>query len=332
MHFFQPQVPSLPSDLNLSGKTIIVTGASAGIGLEICRQLLVHRVSNLIMAVPNCAKGETVRKDLLAETAIQKANPSATVKVMQLDTESYESVQRFVSAFTTQFEDLHLLLANAGIGTVTKELASSGHEKDIQVNSLSNVLLTIALLPVLEATAGKSGHPTRATWTCSRMLEYSSLPKKLPPKQGEGVLKHLDTAQGLATFTRYADSKLLCALFQRELANHCNGDKVIINSFCPGHVSTSMGHDLPLYLRIPASAIKAIRGRPVHKAGWIALNAGLLAGKETHGKLLGDTVVEEPWEFITSREGQMVQKMLWNETIDEMAGMMNLPHWMSKLA
>jgi hypothetical protein len=41
--------------------------------------------------------------------------------------------------------------------------------------------------------------------------------------------------------------------------------------------------------------------------------------------------VEEPDEFIKSKEGQKVQKMLWNETIDEMAGVVNLPTWMNKL-
>ena len=45
----------------------------------------------------------------------------------------------------------------------------------------------------------------------------------------------------------------------------------------------------------------------------------------------GFVVVEEPWEFIKSDEGQRVQKALWNETVDEMAEMVNLPAWMSKL-
>ncbi|KAI1737949.1 hypothetical protein F4680DRAFT_194969 [Xylaria scruposa] len=331
MHFFQPPVPSLSPSLNLSGKTVIVTGATSGIGLEISRQLLSRKVSNLIMAVRNVSKGGMVRQALLSEPAINAANPNAAIKVMQLDTESFASVHRFASAFKAEFQDLHLVLANAGVGTVAKEIASSGHEKNIQVNYLSNVLLTLALLPALETTAEKTGEPARVTWTCSRMLEYSSLAKKLPLKQGEEVLKHFDTVDGLATLTRYADSKLLCVLFQLELAKHYNQDKVIINSFCPGHVDTSMGNDLPIYLRIPSNALKAIRARPVHKAGWIALNAGLVAGPETHGQLLGDMIIEEPWEFIKSKEGERVRKMLWNETIDELARIEVLPVWMTKL-
>ncbi|KAH6620985.1 hypothetical protein B0J18DRAFT_213438 [Chaetomium sp. MPI-SDFR-AT-0129] len=331
--FFQPPVPSLPPGINFSGKTAIVTGATAGIGLEICRQLLTLGVSNLIMAVRNLPKGETVRETLVSEPAVKAANPNATVKVMKLDTELYESVQGFVSAFNAEFQDLHLLIANAGVGTAAKELVSSGHEKDIQVNYLSNVLLTLALLPTLETTATKTGTPTRVTWTGSRMHIYSSLSGKHPLKKGDtSILKHFDTADPMSMFVRYADSKLLAVLFQLELARHYSPDKVIVNSFYPGQVDTGMTDVLPIYIRIPVNAIKAIRARSPKKAGWIALNAAVVAGSETHGKLLGDMVVQEPWEFIKSQEGQRVQKMLWNETVDEIGGLVKLPAWMGKLA
>ncbi|KAL5594650.1 hypothetical protein BROUX41_001569 [Berkeleyomyces rouxiae] len=333
MHFLQPAVPALPAGLVLTGKTIIVTGATSGIGLEICRQLLARKVSTLIMAVRNTAKGETVRQSLLSEAGARVANPNATVRVMQLDTEQYDSVQRFANAFRAEFQDLHALIANAGIGTPNKELASSGHEKNIQVNYLSNVLLTLALLPTLEATGARSGEPTRVSWTCSRMIEHSSMAKKATALQpGEGVLAHFANINGVATLSRYADSKLLGALFQRELANHYSTKDVIINSYCPGHVDTPMGNDLPLVVRMISNLVKAIRARTVDQGGWIALNAALLAGPETHGKMLSDTVLEEPWSFITSPEGRNVQRKLWNETIDEMAAWMTLPAWMTKLA
>ncbi|KAK4038989.1 hypothetical protein C8A01DRAFT_16965 [Parachaetomium inaequale] len=327
MPFFLPPVPALPPGIDRSGKTAIVTGATQGIGLEISRQLLTCKVSNLVLAVRNLPKGEAVRQALLSEPAVKTANPNATIQVLKLDAENYESVQHFVSVFKAEFHDLHLLFANAGIGTAAKELASSGHEKNIQVNYLSNVLLTLALLPTLETTATKTGEPTRVTWTGSRGHKQSSLAGKPSSKKGEQVLKHLDTADALPMFTRYADSKLLCVLFQLELARHYGPDKVIVNSFCPGMVDTGMTDVLPIYLRVPVNAVKAIRARSPKKAAWIALNAAVVAGAETHGRLLGDMAVEEPWEWIKSEEGQRVQKMVWNETIGEMAGMVDLPVW-----
>ncbi|KAH8736345.1 hypothetical protein BGZ61DRAFT_490035 [Ilyonectria robusta] len=331
MPFIQPPVPPLPSGIDLSGKTAVVTGATAGIGLEISLQLLKFGVSNLILAVRNVSKGETVRQSLISDPAVGSTNPNATIKVMKLDTENYPSVQDFASSFKAQFTDLHLLMLNAGIGTLGREFASNGHEKNIQVNYLSNVLLTLALLPTLEDTASRTGRPTRVTWTGSRAHKQTSLIAKLPLTKDEGLLKHFDEAEGIPTFARYGDSKLLCVLFQMELAKHYTANKVIINNFCPGMVNTGMSDVLPVYLRIPMNMVKAIRARSPERAGWIALNAGVVVGSESHGRFLEDMSVAEPCDFVKSEEGQRVQKLLWNETHDEMEGLVVLPSWMSRV-
>ncbi len=58
MRFIQPPVTPPPADINLEGKTAIVTGATEGIGQETARQLLVLRLSTLVFAVRNPSKGE----------------------------------------------------------------------------------------------------------------------------------------------------------------------------------------------------------------------------------------------------------------------------------
>ncbi|KAK7413847.1 hypothetical protein QQX98_007264 [Neonectria punicea] len=329
MPFIQPAVPRLPPGIDLSGKTAIVTGASSGIGLEISRQLLTLKVSNLILAVRNVTKGEAVRQSLISDPAVKAANPNATVKVMSLDTENYPSTRQFASTFRAEFADLHILMLNAGIGTLEREFASNGHEKNIQVNYLSNVLLTLALLPVLEATADRTGTPSRVTWTGSRSHRQTSLATKLPLKQGEGVLKHFDEAKGIPSFSGYGDSKILVVFFQRELAKRYSAEKVIVNSFCPGIVNTAMSDVLPIYLRIPVNMVKAMIARSPEKAAWIGLNAAVVVGSETHGRLLEDMAVDEPWEFVSSEEGRRVQRLLWEETCAEMEGLVTLPGWMT---
>ncbi|KAJ3521338.1 hypothetical protein NM208_g13337 [Fusarium decemcellulare] len=328
MPFVLPKVSPLPAGIDLSSKTAIVTGATSGIGLEITRQLVTLKISTLILAVRNVSKGEEVRKTLLSEPAIKTANPNANVQVMKLDTEDYASVQSFVEEFKGKYDKLHLLMLNAGIGTLAREFAPNGHEKNIQVNYLSNVLLTISLLPLLEATAEKKGSPTRITWTGSRAHKRTSLAGKVPLKQGEGVLQHFDTAEDIPAFARYGDSKLLSVLFQLELANHIDPDKVIVNNFCPAMVATGMSDVLPVYLRIPMDLIKAIRARSPEKAAWIGLNAALVAGKESHGRLLEDNEVADLGEFVESEEGVRVRRLLWEETVEEMRGLVALPSWM----
>lgn len=293
MPFFQPPVTPLPQGISLRGQTAIITGASSGIGLEIAQQLLELEASTVVLAVRNVAKGEAVRRSLLARNTIKAANPKAVVKVMKLDTEDYESVQSFAKAFRAEHSELHLLMLNAGIGTLKRELTRTGHEKNVQVNYLSNVLLMLELLPVLNATADKTGAPARVTWTGSRFHGSTSLAKKAPLQPGETVLGHFDSEESFVAFARYGDSKLLCVLFLYELRQHLASDKVIVNSFCPGMVDTGMSDVLPVYLRLPMNAVKALRARSPEKAGWIALNAALVAGPESHGQFLADKEVAE---------------------------------------
>lgn len=294
MPILQAPVAPLPEGIRLRGQTAIVTGSSNGIGTEIVAQLLDREISTVILAVRNVAKGEAARNSLLARPSVKKANPKPVIKVMELEVEDYASVQRFTKAFLAEHSELHLLLLNAGIGVLKRDLVSNGHEKHIQVNYLSNVLILLELLPLLNSTADKTGKPTRVTWTGSRMHHSSALAKgKVPLKPGETVLGHFDSEDSYVPFARYADSKLLCLFFLFELRKHLNGDKVIQNSFCPGMVNTGMSDVLPIYLRLPMNLIKAIRARSVEVAGWIALNAAVVVGPESHGQFYVDKEIAE---------------------------------------
>lgn len=290
MPILQAPVKPLPQGIDLSGQTAIVTGSSNGIGTEIVAQLLERKISTVILAVRNVAKGEAARTEVLSRPSVKKVASKAVVKVMKLDVEEYSSVQSFAKQFLAEHSELHILILNAGIGVLKRDVVTStGHEKTIQVNYLSNVLLLLELLPTLEATADKSGKPTRVTWTGSRMHSSSALAKgKVPLKPGETVIGHFDTPESWVPFARYADSKLLCLFFLFELRKHLNGDKVIHNSYCPGMVDTGMSDVLPIYLRLPMNLIKAIRARSVDVAGWTALNAAVVAGPESHGQFLED--------------------------------------------
>ncbi|KAM0433000.1 hypothetical protein ACHAPT_004705 [Fusarium lateritium] len=328
MGLFQPRVDPLPPGIDLSSKTAIVTGATSGIGLEMSRQLLSLKISTLVLAVRNVSKGEEVRKGLLSDPAVKSANPKATVKVMKLDTEDYAGVQAFVEAFKRENNQLHLLMLNAGIGTFTREYAPTGHEKNNQVNYHSNVLLNLSLLPLLEATAEKDGSPTRVTWTGSRMHRMTSLASKSPLKPGEGVIQHFDKGEGVSALSGYPDSKALVVLFQLELAKRYSPEKVSFNSFCPGLVSTNLTDVMPVYIRVPFNMYKALKARSVEKGAWIGLHAALVAGKETHGMPLDDKEVGDLGDFAKSEEGERVRKLLWEETVEEMRGLMAVPSWM----
>ena len=187
VQFFQPKVTPLPKGINLDGQTIIITGASSGMGLETTRQVLAMKASTVILAVRNTTKGEDCKASLLADPAVK-----ATLKVMKLDVDDYTSVKSFAKAVIAQVPVVDHLLLNAGIGILKFEQSASGHERTMQVNYLSNVLLLLELLPHLEASAAKIGRPSRVTWVGSRMHESSTLAdKSMAVKAGETVMGHM---------------------------------------------------------------------------------------------------------------------------------------------
>jgi NAD(P)-dependent dehydrogenase (short-subunit alcohol dehydrogenase family) len=293
MSFFQPEIKPLGQNVNMEGQTAIVTGATSGIGLEISRQFLLHKVSTLILAIRNIAKGESIREALLSEPAIKSANPNATVKVLKLDMEDYQLCKEFARSVIAEHAELHVLMLNAGVGYATRHMSPNGHERNVTINYLANVLLLIELLPLLESTAERFGKPTRVSITGSRMAEKPSFEKKAPLQPGETIFGHLKDSKNFFPVERYSDSKLLVVLFLRELAKHRNSEKVIVNTFCPGMVDTAFTSNLPIQWRIPMKIVKALRARSVDKVGPIALNAALVAGPESHGAFLGDMEILE---------------------------------------
>lgn len=168
MPFFQAPVTPNPTGINLKGITAIVTGATMGLGYETARQLLALHVGILILAVRNIPKGETAKKNLLADSGVVAHNPNATVELMQLDMDDYSSVKEFAAKVEREVPVLHLLVLNAGVVLLKFERSPNGHERGTQINYLSNVLLSCELLPLLKSTAQQAGRPSRITWIGSR--------------------------------------------------------------------------------------------------------------------------------------------------------------------
>ncbi|KAJ0423206.1 hypothetical protein BJY00DRAFT_321900 [Aspergillus carlsbadensis] len=320
----QPKIQPLPSGINLTGKTAVVTGASAGLGLEITRQLLRLRISTIILAVRNTAKGEACARALRQDRGILTNNPTANIKVMELDMDRYDSVQAFAKRLRADVPVVDFLILNAGIGLIKLERTPSGHECTTQVNYYSNVLLIAELLPHLYAGAEKTGSPARITWVGSRQHLSSSV-QKHSFAEDEGVLAYLDTEAAFLPFQRYGDSKLLCVMLMYSLAERLDPDKVVINMMCPGMVNTSMSDVLPLHLRLLVNVVKAIAARSVEVGAWIVLHSALVAGAESHGRFLNDKTVAEKAPYIMSSAGQEVQKKLWEETVAEMGRLTTLP-------
>jgi NAD(P)-dependent dehydrogenase (short-subunit alcohol dehydrogenase family) len=292
MPLLQPKVTPLPAGIDLTGKSAVITGASAGLGLETARQLLTLNLSTLILAVRNESKGKTCIKTLLQDPAIKSKKP--TIKVLKLDVNDNNSITSFSKTLQQTLPTLDILILNAGIGHLKHNPSPTGHEETVQVNYLSNALLLAELLPYLNTSAEKTGSPTRITWLGSRMHEtMTSFPKKSPLDTCDSVLEYMDGEDTVSPLYRYADSKLLCAMFMYSLAPRLDASKIVLNMVCPGMVDTAISDFLPIYWRLPVNLVKAVRARSVEAGGWLIVNAAVVAGKESHGRYLRDKEVLE---------------------------------------
>ncbi|MNO14401.1 Cyclopentanol dehydrogenase [compost metagenome] len=200
------------------GKTVLVTGGNSGMGLATTIDMA-RRGAEVIMACRSRTRGE----EALAEAKRQSG--AGNIRLMLCDLASLDSVRAFVEAFTASYPVLDVLINNAGVVSVKRQLTADGYELDFGVNHLGHFLLTNLLLERL--VAAEQG----------RIVVVASGAYKI------GKL-HLDDhtlSRGYNPAKAYGRSKLANILFTRELAGHLLGTKVTVNAVHPGAVGTSIG-------------------------------------------------------------------------------------------
>jgi NAD(P)-dependent dehydrogenase (short-subunit alcohol dehydrogenase family) len=131
--------------IDLTGQRFLVTGASAGLGLETARALAAHGAS-VTMAVRDLTKGAAAMEEVLAGA------PGADVDLRPLDLADLSSVRRFADGFLEDHERLDVLIANAGIMACPHGTTVDGFELQFGTNHLGHFLLITRLLPALVAT------------------------------------------------------------------------------------------------------------------------------------------------------------------------------------
>jgi NAD(P)-dependent dehydrogenase (short-subunit alcohol dehydrogenase family) len=289
MPFFQPKL-TLPSSLTFRGKTILITGASAGLGLSAMKHLLLHGAQEIIAGVRSVAKGEAVRSQVLSDAALKKVNPDARITILHLNAEDHQSVLAFAGEVKKKYEDkLDMVLLNAGTGSFEWKICATGHEKTVQVNVLSPALLAFELLPSLARTAIRTGQPSRLCWVSS-FVQFDHSLQKNPIGTEESLLSYFDDESKFVAMARYPNSKLLGTMFVEELSKHVDPKKVIVNDVSPGLVKTGFG-EYPAWLRIMFAGFFALKGRDVDEGAKTYLHALGVAGKESHGQYLSDNLV-----------------------------------------
>ncbi|XP_050046134.1 retinol dehydrogenase 11-like isoform X1 [Dermacentor andersoni] len=131
------------SNVDMAGKTVIITGANTGIGKETARELA-RRNARVILACRNPVKAKEAADDIHASTG-------RSVVLMQLDLCSLNSVRQFARHVLATEPRLDVLILNAGMmSPPNREETEDGFEATFQANHLGHFLLTHLLLDLLK--------------------------------------------------------------------------------------------------------------------------------------------------------------------------------------
>jgi NAD(P)-dependent dehydrogenase (short-subunit alcohol dehydrogenase family) len=239
----------LPSDKwtienipDLTGKIALVTGGNSGLGYE-CVKVFASKGANLVLSCRDLEKGNAARESILQEL------PDAQVEVMGLDLANLSSIHQFAVDFTSHYDNLHILINNAGVMATPHRTTVDGFELQFGTNHLGHFALTGLLMDVLLRTPK------------SRVVTVSSNAERF----GWIDFKNLKGERFYERWIAYCQSKLANVLFAYELQRRLNaiGAKTISLVAHPGFTVTGlrtelMGKKTPLLLRILATFFERI--------------------------------------------------------------------------
>jgi NAD(P)-dependent dehydrogenase (short-subunit alcohol dehydrogenase family) len=202
------------TEQTMAGRTVLVTGASDGIGAEAARVL--------------AERGATVH---VTGRSLDKLRPVAEAvgtEPLIADFSRLDDVRRLAEQVAERVGTLDVLMNNAGGTFSPSRTTADGHEPNFQVNHLAPFLLTNLLHPKL-AAAGRS-----------LVVNTSSIANLM----GKVVLDDLDYEHRKAReFAAYGTGKLMNIVFTRGASDRWSGDGIVSVAVHPGPVGSSFGRD-----------------------------------------------------------------------------------------
>ncbi|QGA22078.1 hypothetical protein EYB26_009792 [Talaromyces marneffei] len=329
------------SHISFHGKTIVITGATSGLGFEASLKFLQQGVSSLIISSRDHARGQQAKNELES-----RAGRVGVVTVLPLDMSSFQSVVEFASRVNSELNGrkLDVVVLNAGIMHRDYTLTEDGWEDTLQVNTLSTALLAGLLLPTLQQ---QSNNEVVAESDVPHLVIVSSgtavqVRQKdlLPPSSFSSSSSSSSPSHALleyitqpSTRQKYEISKLLLEYTSRCMAEQTinpNGSlNVIINTVKPGLCASALGRQYTAhwYERWAAGVFNWLFARSAEVGGRVVVSA-CVQGYESHGRMWkGDGLFDETGTLL-GKEGKALKDQAWSEILDvlkEQASKYNVP-------
>ena len=204
----------------MSGKTVLITGATSGLGLATAL-LLAERGAEVVMVGRDRTRSNFMR------TEVAKCAAGNAPILFLADLSSQAEIHRLAERLHGCFSRIDVLINNAAAVFAEREVTPDGLEKTFAVNHLAPFALTHLLLDLLRAApAGRI--LTASSEFHSGELDFSNL-------QGQRQYNWLGA---------YKRSKLCNILFTYELSRRLAGSTITANCFSPGPTLTRLGDNM----------------------------------------------------------------------------------------
>jgi len=213
---------------DLSGKTVIITGANTGIGLETAKALAKMN-ANLILACRDIKKGNEAVKNV--EAFLNTTSHKNTIDFMELDLANMKSIRNFAASFNAKYSALDILINNAGVMHTPRQNTSDGFEMQIGTNHLGPFLLTRLLIEKLKSTKG------------AKIINLSS---RAHMRGGPIELDDINwEKREYSSIQAYSHSKSASILFTIELQKRLKDTGIQVFAVHPGVVDTDLLRQWP---------------------------------------------------------------------------------------
>lgn len=279
--------PPTEPTTSFAGKTVLLTGATTGLGFEAALKLLNLGVSNLIIGSRSLDRGKNAQIEL--EKRTQRHN---VIQIWELEMSSFASVRAFARRVEKEVKRVDVALLNAGIWNRDYAVSAEGWEEVLQVNVLSTSLLAVLLLPKLRegsrenATRTDSG-PGHLTIVSSQQFARVKA-ESLRTEGSMSLLEHLNRPDHFRGPKQYGISKLLLEYVAKSLADLVRNEDgslpVIVNTISPGLCVSSLGRQYDrFYERWVVWIMYKLFARTTEE-GSRSLVSATYQGEESHGK------------------------------------------------
>jgi NAD(P)-dependent dehydrogenase (short-subunit alcohol dehydrogenase family) len=200
----------------MNGKTVVITGATSGIG-EVAADRLAAKGARIVFIARDRARGEETLKHLNAIA------PGAAHAVHYADLSRLSEMKRVGAEIAAAEPHIDVLINNAGAAFTQHQVTEDGLEMTFALNHMSYFVLTHFLRAQMGA--------------CGRIVSTSS-----GAHRGARLdFDDLQSEKKYSGFAVYGRSKLCNILFTRELARRLSGTGITANCLHPGFVATRFG-------------------------------------------------------------------------------------------